>query len=192
VAMYHERWEIEVVIDEVDTHQRVVGRPLRSQHPVGVLQELYGVLIAHYLVRRVMHDAAVARDLDSDRMSFVHAVRLIQDAIPESQMVAAVQLPDLYQRLLTDLCAQLLPVRRLRLYPRTVKQKMTKFLRKRPDDPPLLQPTMPFDAAILLVTEPLTPVRVKRPPGRPPKHASTTTEAIAAPPASPSPSIGLS
>jgi hypothetical protein len=39
---YHERWEIELVIDEVDTHQRLVGRPLRSLRPVGVIQELYG------------------------------------------------------------------------------------------------------------------------------------------------------
>lgn len=181
VATYHERWEIEVVIDEIDTHQRVVGRPLRSQHPIGVRQELYGVLIAHYLVRRVMHDAAVERELDPDRISFVHAVRLIQDAIPESQMVAAVQLPDLYQRLLTDLCAQLLPVRRLRIYPRTVKQKMTKFLRKRPDDPPLLQPTIPFYTAIAVVTEPLTPVRVKRPPVRPPTPPTASTGARSEP-----------
>jgi hypothetical protein len=37
---YHERWEIEVVIDEFDTQQRLVGRTLRSLTPVGVIQEL--------------------------------------------------------------------------------------------------------------------------------------------------------
>ncbi len=39
---YHERWEIEIVIDEIDTHQRLVGRTLRSLTPMGVIQELYG------------------------------------------------------------------------------------------------------------------------------------------------------
>jgi hypothetical protein len=177
VCTYHERWEIELVIDELDTHQRVVGRPLRSQLPVGVLQELYGVLVAHYLVRIVMHEAALVRGVDPDRISFVHAVRLIQDAIPESQMVDPVSLPQLYTRLLRDLGAVLLPPRRMRLYPRLVKQKMTKFLRKRPDDPPLPQPTMPFRAAVALVIEPLTPVKVKRPRGRPRKEPECRVDA---------------
>jgi hypothetical protein len=48
VCLYHERRESEVVIDEIDTPQRLAGRPLRSQKPEGVLQELYALLIAHY------------------------------------------------------------------------------------------------------------------------------------------------
>ncbi len=44
ILAYHERWEIEVTIDEIDTHQRLVRHPLRSQKPVGVIQELYGLL----------------------------------------------------------------------------------------------------------------------------------------------------
>lgn len=167
VCTYHDRWEIEVVIDELDTHQRLVGRPLRSQLPVGVLQELYGLLVAHYLVRTVMHEAALLHAVDPDRISFFHTVRLIQDAITESQMIDAHSLPQRYTQLLRDVGVCLLPPRRLRLYPRQVKQKMTKFLRKRPDDPPLPQPTMLFRAAVALVREPLTPVKVKRPRGRP-------------------------
>jgi hypothetical protein len=38
---YHERWEIEITIDETDTHQRRPRQPLRSRTPLGVLQELY-------------------------------------------------------------------------------------------------------------------------------------------------------
>ena len=56
---YHERWEIELVIDEIDTHQRLAGRPLRSLKPVGVIQELYALLIAHYALRSLMHQAAL-------------------------------------------------------------------------------------------------------------------------------------
>ena len=46
VCAYHERWEIELVIDELDTHQRLAQGVLRSRQPVGVIQELYGLLIA--------------------------------------------------------------------------------------------------------------------------------------------------
>ena len=48
---YHSRWEYELTVDEVETHQRP-RTPLRSQKPVGVVQEVYELLLAHYLVRR--------------------------------------------------------------------------------------------------------------------------------------------
>jgi hypothetical protein len=51
VCAYHERWEIEVLIDETATHQRLTDRPLRSRKSIGVIQELYGLLIAHYAIR---------------------------------------------------------------------------------------------------------------------------------------------
>jgi hypothetical protein len=44
IGTYHERWQIELAIDEIDTHQRLAQHPLRSPKPVGVLQELYGLL----------------------------------------------------------------------------------------------------------------------------------------------------
>jgi hypothetical protein len=128
---YHERWEIEIVIDEIDTHQRLVGRPLRSLTPVGVIQELYGVLLAHYAVRVLMHEAAVAWDVDPDRLSFVHALEVVRDAIPEFQMVAPEQRQRLYERLLHDIAAKGLPPRQTRTNPRVVKQKMSNFKLKR-------------------------------------------------------------
>jgi len=64
VCAYHERWEIEVLIDEVQTHQRLSDGPCAPRTPLGVIQELYGLLIAHYLIRFLMHEAAVQVDLD--------------------------------------------------------------------------------------------------------------------------------
>jgi hypothetical protein len=61
---YHERWEIEITIDEIDTHQRLLPGPLRSRKPVGVIQELYGLLIAHYIIRACMYQAAQQAQLD--------------------------------------------------------------------------------------------------------------------------------
>ena len=101
-AAYHERWEIETAIDEQDTHQRLAPGPLRSLTPRGVIQELYGLLIAHYAVRALMHEAALQADVDPDRISFVGALRLLQDAVPEFQMTAPEQLPQLYARLRSE------------------------------------------------------------------------------------------
>ncbi len=129
---YHERWEIERVIDEVATHHRLVGHPLRSQKPLGVLQELYALLIAHYAVRWLIHAAAVPAGRDPDRVSFGHALRVIQDAIPEFQLIAPADQPRLYARLLRDIAAGRLPERRPRTNPRVVKRTLSNFRLKRP------------------------------------------------------------
>ena len=71
VLTYHERWEIELVVDELDTHQRQPRQPFRSRTPDGVVQELYGMLIAHYTVRACMHAIAGRLALPPDRLSFV-------------------------------------------------------------------------------------------------------------------------
>ena len=128
---YHERWEIELVIDEVDSHQRLAGRPLRSQHPVGVIQELYALLIAHYAVRRVMLDAAATAELDPDRLSFTHALRVMQESLPEFQLVERAEVPRLYQRLVRDIARARVPEREPRSNARVVKRKMSTFKLKR-------------------------------------------------------------
>jgi hypothetical protein len=151
VCLYHERWEIELVVDETDTHQRLAGRPLRSQKPEGVLQELYALLIAHYAIRVLMHEAALQVGVDPDRLSFVHALRVIRAAIPEFQMVSPPDRSRLYTRLLQDIATGLLPPRRHRSNPRVVKRKMSNFRLKRPEHRHWPQPTRPFRAAVRLI-----------------------------------------
>lgn len=151
VCAYHERWEIEITIDEIDTHQRLVGRPLRSQKPVGVLQEVYGLLLAHYAVRAVMHDAALAAVLDPDRLSFTNAVHLICDAVAEFQMVWPPQRATLYRRLLEDIARYRLPKRANRSNPRVVKKKMSNFKRKRAEHHAWPQLSKPFRETVVLL-----------------------------------------
>jgi hypothetical protein len=151
VYAYHERWEIEILIDEVQTHQRLNGKPLRSKKPQGVLQELYALLLAHYAVRQLMYQAAVSVEIDPDRLSFVHAVRVLQDAIPEFQMVAAEEIPRLYRRMLADIAREQLPERQGRCNPRVVKRKMSNFRLKRAEHAHWAQPTTPFKHAIALI-----------------------------------------
>jgi len=77
-ALYHERWEIETALDELKTHLRGAQIVLRSRTPELVKQEFYGLLMAHFAIRGLMHEAALRADEDPDRLSFLHAVRVVQ------------------------------------------------------------------------------------------------------------------
>ena len=77
-TLYHERWEIETVFDELKTHLRGARITLRSKTPDLVRQEFYGLLLAHFAVRGLMHEAALNADEDPDRLSFLHAVRVVR------------------------------------------------------------------------------------------------------------------
>jgi hypothetical protein len=82
-ALYHERWEIENALDELKTHLRGGARVvLRSKTPELVRQEFYGLLLAHYAVRALMHEAALKMGTDPDHLSFVHAVRVVKRKLP--------------------------------------------------------------------------------------------------------------
>jgi len=81
-ALYPERWEIETALDELKTHRRGAKIVLRSKTPDLVRQEFYGLLLAHFAVRGLMHEAALKAGEDSDRLSFVHAVRVIRRKLP--------------------------------------------------------------------------------------------------------------
>jgi hypothetical protein len=77
-ALYHERWEIETALDELKTHLRGAQIVLRSKTPELVQQEFFGLLMAHFAIRGLMHEAALKADEDPDRLSFLHSVRVVQ------------------------------------------------------------------------------------------------------------------
>lgn len=81
-ALYHERWEIETALDELKTHLRGARIVLRSKAPDLVRQEFYGLMMAHFAVRSLIHDAALRANEDPDRLSFLHAVRVIRRKMP--------------------------------------------------------------------------------------------------------------
>ena len=77
-ATYHERWEIETALDELKTHLRGAQIILRSKTAELVKQEFYGLLMAHFAIRGLMHEAALRANEDPDRLSFLHSVRVVQ------------------------------------------------------------------------------------------------------------------
>jgi hypothetical protein len=153
VCCYHERWEIELTIDEVDTHQRAGVPVLRSRTVQGVYQELYGLLLAHYLIRWLMWQTARERDLDPDRLSFRHAVVIIGQYLPSMQMLRASDWPTLRVRMRQEIAEVRLPERALRVNPRVLKRTRSPFERKRPEHthPPRFAHDECFLSFVLLI-----------------------------------------
>ena len=80
--LYLERWEFETALDEWKTHLRGARTVLRSLKPDLVRQECYGLLLAHFALRGVMHQAALRGGRDPDRLSFIHTVRVVRRSLP--------------------------------------------------------------------------------------------------------------
>lgn len=136
ILLYHERWEIEACIDESRTHQRLAAQPLRSRRPLGVLQELYGLVLAHYAIRSCMATSAAQADLDPDQLSFTHALHVLDDVLVLWPLIPPPARAWVWQHVLADLRQPntLLPPRRLRFNPRVLKRSQGKCRRKRPED----------------------------------------------------------
>jgi len=75
--LYHERWEYEGALKELKTVLNASATTLRSKRPDLVIQELWGLLMTHYVIRLNMYQAALSRDLDPDELSFKHSVQVI-------------------------------------------------------------------------------------------------------------------
>lgn len=80
-ALYHERWEVETALDELKTHLRGSRIVLRSKTADLVKQEFYGLMMAHFAIRGLMHEAALKANEDPDTLSFLHAVRVVRRKI---------------------------------------------------------------------------------------------------------------
>ena len=133
VALYHERWELELGLDELKTQQMEREETLRSRTPWGVRQEIWGLMIGYNLVRRRAWDYAVQQKVAPLRVSFVVMLRQLRDRWIVWAIVGTDAAPRLrtHERRLAR--RAVLPRRRsARQYPRAVKLKMSPYLRKRP------------------------------------------------------------
>ena len=142
IGLYHERWEVELVIDEIKTHERVQRKVLRSKTPEGVRQELYGIFLAHYAVRALMAQAAVEAELDSDRLSFTDGLFVLTEMLDLALILEPEQATEpLLRRLHERMRQHLLPERRLRVNRRELKQLYQKYKPKKRH----LPPPLPFE-----------------------------------------------
>lgn len=134
-ALYHERWELELAFDELKTHTCERVETLRSKAPARVAQELWGLLLAYNLVRLVMSRAAPRARVPPVRLSYRYALLALRAFWHTVWDTAPGTLPRRLTALLDELALFVLPERRPRRYPRTVKIKMSPYPRNRPDRP---------------------------------------------------------
>lgn len=83
-ALYHERWQVEAVFDELKTHMLHSRRVLRSKKAALVRQEFYGWVLAHYCVRWLLHQGAAHERIPHERQSFTKHLHLLRKTLPES------------------------------------------------------------------------------------------------------------
>ncbi len=83
-GLYHERWQVEAVFDELKTHLRQSRRVLRSKTAELVRQEFYGWVLAHYAVRWLLHQGASRHRIPHAELSFTGHVQLLRRAQPRS------------------------------------------------------------------------------------------------------------
>ena len=135
--LYHERWEIELVIDEIKTHERGQRKVLRSKTPEGVRQELYGIYLAHYAVRALLAQAALEAEVDPDRLSFTEGLFELTEMLSLALTLEPEEAGGrLLARLRSKLARQVLPARRLRINRREIKQIYHKYKPKKRQVPP--------------------------------------------------------
>ena len=81
-ALYHERWESEGAFAELKVSLPGQRLMLRSRRADLAEQELYGLLLAHFALRRLIHDASRHAGCDPDTLSFLHTVRIVRRHLP--------------------------------------------------------------------------------------------------------------
>jgi hypothetical protein len=135
IALYHERWELELGFDEVKTELLEREETIRSKSPEAVAQELWGILLAYNLIRLEMEQIADEAKVEPTRISFVTALRFIRTEWEWSWLTQSPgAIPKHLRRLREDIARFVLPPRRPeRSYPRAVKIKMSNYRRNRRD-----------------------------------------------------------
>lgn len=149
IVLYHERWEEELTIDELKTHQR--QRPvLRSETPAGVVQEIHGLLLGHYVVRKLMFDAATAQEVAPRRLSFTNTLKILRCRLPEVPKSRR-GLRQWYANLVIEVGEEILAARRDRINPRVIKRKMSNWRKKRAEHRHYPQPHKKIERSIVML-----------------------------------------
>jgi len=123
---------------------------LRSQTPAGVVQELYALLLDHFVVRKLMFEAAGEAQVPPVRISFVGTLKILRCRIPQCPRRRQAQ-RCWWRNLVREAAEEVLPPRRNRINPRVIKRKMSHWKKKRPRHRLYPQPTRSFVEAIVMI-----------------------------------------
>lgn len=138
VMIYHERWEEEITYDEQQTHQNPrraeKTADFRSETLDGVVQELYALSLAHFVVRAMMFEAAQQADIDVDRISFKGAFQIIKTRLPECVCNSQESMKEWFDAVTYEISLERIPPRANRINPRVIKRKMSPWRKCREHD----------------------------------------------------------
>jgi hypothetical protein len=152
VGLFGRRWDEESVLDEAKTVMQQGKAPLlRSKTPELVQQELYGLLLGHYLNRKVMAEAAQLRAEEPTRLSFKSSLEALKQWLTENSKQGWQRR---YAVLLRKVAEKELRQKRERSYPREKKAARQKWPMKRAGKPPPGQPSKPFAQAVYIIEPP--------------------------------------
>lgn len=129
VVLYHERWEEELAIDEAKIHLRTTAK-LRSHRPAGVIQEIYGLMLAHFVIRKLGVEAAAKAGVSPRRISFTGTVNVLRVRLVEAPRSRHCR-GTWYDYLIEEISQQVLEPRRNRVNPRVIKRPQSKWPKKR-------------------------------------------------------------
>jgi len=152
-VLYHERWHVELVIDETRTHLRLSARTLRSLTPEGVIQEIYALLVAHTVIRTLMLRAAEPAHIPPTQISFTATIHIMDDNLLPLGLVEAPRRLRIVESTLKEIGEQRLPRQRVRIQARVVKRVRSRYERKKPEhlQAPALELDVEFQEIIAVV-----------------------------------------
>lgn len=131
-VLYHERWQVELVIGETRTTLRLSARTLRSLTPQGVVQEIYALLLAHTVLRTLMLQAADQEAVAPTSLSLTATIHLLDESLLPLGLVDAPRRAWMVEQLLHEIGQQRLPKQRVRIQARVVKRVRSRYERKKP------------------------------------------------------------
>ena len=148
IMLYHERWEAELAFDELKTHLK--ERPvLRSQRPEGVVQEIYALLISHFIIRKIAFDASCKAKVAPRRISFTATFKILQSKLAEVTIIGNIQ--QWYRLIVEDAAKEVLAPRTGRINPRVKKKTTSAWIKKRDKHRKPKQPTTEFLESIVIL-----------------------------------------
>lgn len=125
--VYFERWEIENGYGEIKQYQLDESVLLRSQTVEGIYQEIWGLLIAYNLIRVEISQIAKEAEVSPLRISFVMAMRYIQDELMWCAIASPGTIPQKLKAMRENVKQFILPKKRKRPKSRTVRINKTRY-----------------------------------------------------------------
>lgn len=125
ICLYHQRWEEEIAFNEIKQTLHG-GEVLRSQSPELVKQELWGMILAHFVIRKMLYQTAKTKRIAPASLSFkatLEIVHLRLEKAPTGKRRSTRSITAWFKMLIEEISFEVIPPRQPRINPRVVKKR---------------------------------------------------------------------